>query len=104
MMFTDGSYIPDVGGGAAVASDELTSGHAYGPVAGISNYEMEAVALMIAMVKFRQLTNLNPNKYEALAIFSDSQAALDLFASPMTPRTLQYLTKFLHMTHSKIHP
>lgn len=102
VMFTDGSYIPDVGGGAAVATEEGTAKHAYGPVEGISNYEMEGMALMIALVQFRQLINLHPHRYNALAIFSDSQAALDLLTHPIQPASLQYMTRFLLRSHSYI--
>lgn len=40
VMFTDGSYIPEVGGGAPIASQGRTAKHAYGPVEDISNFEM----------------------------------------------------------------
>lgn len=102
VMFTDGSFIPEVGGGAAVAMKDLAAAHAYGPKEGISNYEMEVMAIMIALVQFRKLHNDNPGKYEALAIFSDSQAALDLFTKPVQPKTLQYLARFLRKSYSRI--
>lgn len=91
--------MPEVGSGAAIALSNKTYGQAYGPMEGILNYEMETMAMMIAMVKFKQPTDLHPNRFNSLAIFSDSQAALDLMAEPMAPKTLQYLARFLLRTH-----
>lgn len=102
VIFTDGSFIPEVGGGAAIATTEMTAAHAYGPTEGISNYEMEGMAIIIALVKFRQIIDTDPEKYSLLAIFSDSQAALGLFANPMQPNTLQYLARFLRKSHQRI--
>lgn len=56
------------------------------------------MAIMIAMVKFRQVADAHPNKYNSLAIFSDSQAALNLLAQPLDMKTLQYLARFLLRT------
>lgn len=102
VMFTDGSFIPDKGAGAAVATTERVASHAYGPLTGISNYEMETMALMIALVQFKLITDESPNRFSALAIFSDSQAALDLMAKPLQPKSLQYLTRFLLRSYQKI--
>lgn len=102
VTFTDGSFIPKVGGGAAIAFDNRTAGHAYGPIKGISNYEMEGMAIMIALVQFKRFTDDNPDNFTSLAIFSDSQAALDLLARPLQPRTLQYLARFLLRLYNKI--
>lgn len=99
VMFTNRLHIPGTGGGgAAVATGYLEISHAYGPVEGVSNYKMEAMAIMIAMVKFRQVADAHPNKYNSLAIFSDSQAALNLLAQPLDMKTLQYLARFLLRT------
>lgn len=95
VIFTDGSYIPGIGGGAAIAMEDHMLSHAYGPVDGISNYEMEAMACMIAMVRFKHVIDTNPDRFKALSIFSDSQAALDLLAKPIQPKTLQYISRFL---------
>lgn len=92
------AYPGNGGGGAAVATGYLEISHAYGPVEGVSNYKMEAMAIMIAMVKFRQVADAHPNKYNSLAIFSDSQAALNLLAQPLDMKTLQYLARFLLRT------
>lgn len=102
VIFTDGSYIPDVGGGAAIATKGKVAGHAYGPIEGISNYEMEAMALMIALVQFKYFTDDPSNTFRSLAIFSDSQAALNLLANPVKPQSLQYLARFLLRSHRKI--
>lgn len=53
-------------------------------------------------MKFKQLTQTHPAKYNSLALFSDSQAALDLLAKPMIPKTLQYLARFLTRTQTTI--
>lgn len=102
VMVTDGSFIPDVGGGAAMAMEGLTAGHSYGPIEGISNYEMETMALMIALVQFRRIADESPNTYRSLAIFSDSQAALDLMTNPLRPTSLQYLARFLRRSVQRV--
>lgn len=102
VIFTDGSFIPDVGGGAAIAMEGKTASNAYGPNEGISNYEMEAMAIMIALVHFRHLISTHPDKFTLLAIFSDSQTALDLFSKPLQPKTLQYLAHFLLRSYREI--
>lgn len=102
VVFTDGLYIPEVGGGAAAAMEDCTASHAYGPLEGILTYEMEAMAIMIAIVQFRQRINTDPDKFDALAIFSDSQAALDLLARLTQPKTLQYLSRFLRRSYNMI--
>lgn len=102
IMFTDGSFLPDIGGGAAISMEGKSAGHAYGPVEGISNYKMETMALMIALVQFKKLTDESPNLFTSLAVFSNSQAALDLMASPLQPKSLQYLARFLLRLHKKI--
>lgn len=63
---------------------------------------MESMAILIALVQFRQIIATNPTKFNALTIFSDSQAALELFSNPTQPRTLQYLSRFLRRSHSLI--
>lgn len=98
VIFTDGLFIPDVGARAAIAFNQHAGGCAYGPLEGISNYEMETVAFMLAMKKFKQLIDADPECFNSLAIFSDSQAALDLVAKPMHPATLQYLARYVIRT------
>lgn len=104
VIFTDGSFIPDIGGGAAIATEGRIASHAYGPVEGISNYEMETIALMIALVQFKSITNSHPNKFKSLEIFSDIQEALDLLAKPLQPKSLQNLTRFLLRMYRHIPP
>lgn len=101
-MFTDGSFIPDIGAGAAIALDEHTARCAYGPLEGISNYEMETAAFILAMTKFKHLIDTDPDRFTSLAVFSDSQAALDLIARPMRPSTLQYLARYVLRTKGMI--
>lgn len=94
--------IPDVGAGAAIELDKHTEKCPYGPIEGISNYEMETLAFMLAMTKFSQLIGANPDSFTSLAIFSDSQAALDLIAKPMRPTTVQYLARYVVRTRKLI--
>lgn len=102
VVFTDGSFIPDVGAGAAIALDQHTAKCAYGPLEGISNYEMETVAFILAMTKFKHLIDTDPECFTSLAVFSDSQAALELIAKPMRPSTLQYLARYVLRTRKMI--
>lgn len=104
VVFTDGSYIQDVGAGAAIAMKQHTARCANGPVKGISNYEMETMAFMLALTKFKQLIDTDSNAFKSLAIFSDSQAALDLISRPLHPTTLQYLARYVIRTQNMIPP
>lgn len=91
VVFTDGSYIPTVGGGAAIATETTEESKTFGPVEGISNYEMEAMALSIALNHYIDHIEANtspPNN--TLALFSDSQAALHLLNKPPQHAPLQY--------------
>lgn len=95
VIFTDGSYMPDVGGGAAAAFDGGETGQTYGPTEGISNFEMEVMGLVLGFIAFNILITNDSNKFNKIALFSDSQAALDLLTSPLQPKSLQYLAKTL---------
>lgn len=92
-IFTDGSYIPEVGAGAAAAMEDGVSKQAYGPIKGISNYEMEIMALIIGLSQFRSIIVDQPEKYKVLAFFSDGQAALELIENRAQPNTSQYLAR-----------
>lgn len=97
VIFTDGSFIQEVGGGATIALATDTRSKAFGPVAGITNYEMQIIPLSIALnyyIGTIEADEIPTNN--TLAIFSDSQAALHLLNSPLTMRTAQYLGKHLH--------
>lgn len=93
VVFTDGSYMQETGGGAAAAMEEGVIKQKYGPSKGISNYEMEAMALILGLLTFSTLLSGNPNRYRSIAIFSDSQAALELFTNPAQPSSLQYIKR-----------
>lgn len=95
MVFTDGSYLPGVGVGAAIAMDQQAARCAYGPVKGISNYEMETMAFMLAFTKFKQKIDTDPDEFTSLAVFSDSQAGLNLISEPMRPTSLQSLARYV---------
>lgn len=102
VIFTDRLYIPDTGSGAAIALEDQTARCSYGPLERISNYEMETMVFMLAMTKFKSLIDIDPDCLTSLAIFSDSQAALDLIARPMRPVTLQYLARYVIRTQKTI--
>lgn len=92
VIFTDGSYSHEKGGGAAIALTTETKQQSFGPPNGISNYKMKAMALSIALNHFIDTlsTDMTPVN-NTLAIFSDSQAALSLLNNPLSMRTTQYL-------------
>lgn len=73
VIFTDGSFIPDVGGGAAAAMEEGVASHAYGPTEGISNFEMEVMGLILGLMTYTLLITNQPGRFKALALFSNSQ-------------------------------
>lgn len=93
VIFTDGAYMPNVGGGAAAALDGGVIQQKYGPTEGISNYKMVAMALILALLTFSTILTTTPTKYKSIAIFSDSQSALELLANPAQPKLLQYIKK-----------
>ncbi|KAG0147598.1 hypothetical protein CROQUDRAFT_460022 [Cronartium quercuum f. sp. fusiforme G11] len=98
----DGSFTPENGGGEAAVLDDIVASQAYGPREGISHYERETMALMIAIAMFTTMIIRDLREFKSLAIFSDSQAALELLANPLQPRTLQYLARFLRKSHQKL--
>lgn len=96
VVFTDGSYVQETGGGAAMTTTTSVESEAFGPVDGVTNYEMELMALSLALNHYIDHieTNTSPvNK--TLAIFSNSQAALQLMINPLVMGTAQYLGQHL---------
>lgn len=105
IVFTDGSYLQEKGGGAAIALKTESEYLSFGPVMGISNYKMEAMALSIALNHY--IDALETDKIpinNTIAIFSDSQAALQLLSNPLTMRPAQYLAKHLQELVNHISP
>lgn len=96
VIFTDRSYIQETGGGAAIAFDKETRSKAFGPTNGVTNYEMELMALSLALNCYIDAleTNTAPAN-NTLTVFSDSQEALQLLNDPLSMRTAQYLGKHL---------
>lgn len=93
VMFTEGSFIPGIGGGAAVALEVGVTAAMFGPNDVISNHEMEGKALLMALRDAQDRLE-NPSftdKYESLALFSDSQAELGLINNPPRQTTAQYI-------------
>ncbi|KAG0148572.1 hypothetical protein CROQUDRAFT_654653 [Cronartium quercuum f. sp. fusiforme G11] len=87
-IFTDGSYLPGKGRGAAAVAETVTLNQAYGPETGISNYETKVMGLIIALIKFRDTIIRHSTAFTSLAIFSDNQAALSLLTKPLQPKSL----------------
>lgn len=96
IIFTDGSFIQEVGGGAAIALTTDARSKAFGPMTGITNYEMEVMALSLALNYYIDAIEENTTpENNTLAIFSNSQSALQLMNNPLTMSTAQYLGKHL---------
>lgn len=73
VIFADGSYLYEKGGGAAIALTTETKKLSFGPANGISNYEMEAMALSLALNHFIDMSNTDQAPTNNMvAIFSDS--------------------------------
>lgn len=96
VIFTDGSFLQDIGGGAAIALELETRNKAFGPINGITNYKMELMALSLALNYYIDAieTDTTPEN-NTLALFSDSQTALQVLNNPLSMRTAQYLGKHL---------
>ena len=93
VIFTDGSLTEEGGGAAAVSKFESRTLSCLPD--GITNNELELIALGLAVAQFQEN---NPEeddhrRYQALAIFSDSQIALKRVHEPLTPSVMQYLAK-----------
>lgn len=96
VIFTDGSFIQEVGGGAAIALTDDARHKAFGPMAGITNYEMEIMVLSLALNYYIDAIENNTTPINnTLAIFSDSQSALQIMTNPLTMKTAQYLGRHL---------
>ncbi|KAG0140452.1 hypothetical protein CROQUDRAFT_100103 [Cronartium quercuum f. sp. fusiforme G11] len=76
VVFTDGSYLQDTGGGAAAASLDEIRMATFTPPAAFSNNEMELMGI-------------------TLGVAHDSQAALRATHFPVQPKSGQSLVKFL---------
>lgn len=96
VIFTDGSFLHNKGGGAAIALMDFVQSETFGPPDGISNYEMESMALIMTLNHYIDLIDTNETPAnKTLTVFSDSQTALQLLNNPLTPRTAQYLGSHL---------
>lgn len=90
IIFTDGSYLQETGEGAAIALKTEVEYAAYGPLNGISNYEMEAMAQSLALNHYIDaLETDQASTNRTVSIFSDRQSALDLMNNPLTMNTAQ---------------
>lgn len=93
VIFTDGSLCDKGGGSAAVSKIESRSLSC--TAEDITNNELELLAIGLAVAHFKDNERRAEGhvKYTSLAVFSDSQIALQRTHDPLTPRAMQYLAK-----------
>lgn len=93
VIFTDGSLSEGGGGAAAVSKVESRSLSCSSH--GITNNELELVAIGLAIAQFKAHPRVEGQErgHRGLAIFSDSQVALKRTHEPLAPRTMQALAK-----------
>lgn len=102
VIFTDGSLSEEGGGAAAVSKLEFRSINC--PPDGITNNELELLAIGLAAAQF-QANNHDEEgqrRYQALAVFSDSQIALRRTNEPLTPTAMQHLAKSIKLFLMKL--
>ncbi|KAG0139215.1 hypothetical protein CROQUDRAFT_55049, partial [Cronartium quercuum f. sp. fusiforme G11] len=95
VIFTDGSFLPEIGGGAAAASWDETRTDSFTPPDAFSNNEMELMGIALGVALFRDHLRNSDNRRTNLAPFSDSQTALRATHSLLQPASGQSLTKFI---------
>ncbi|KAG0139421.1 hypothetical protein CROQUDRAFT_666509 [Cronartium quercuum f. sp. fusiforme G11] len=95
IVFTDGSYLQDTGGGAAAASTEEVRTATFTPPAAFSNNEMECMGIALGIAQFIDRIRTGDTEKTTIAIFSDSQAALRAAHYPTRATSGQSLVKFL---------
>lgn len=93
VVFTDGS-LGEEGGGSAAVSKFASRSLSCSPK-GITNNELELLAIGLAIAKFKdyQLDPDGNRRHRALAVFSDSQVALRRTHEPLTPTAMQHLAR-----------
>lgn len=94
VIFTDGSFSPDIGCGAAAVTENKTLTTSIGPRSEISNNEAELIALGLAIRLFINNQESNPN-LRNLSIFSDSQSAIKALHETTQSKPNQYIVRCL---------
>lgn len=89
-IFTDGSLIPEEGGGAAISTPDRIISTPVGPSINLTSFEAELSSLKLAVRHFhaQQLTHPHLTK---LAIFNDNKKALQSLHNPIPTSSGQYL-------------
>jgi ribonuclease HI len=94
VIFTDGSWIPEKGAGAAAVAHPSGKHLATSicPADSISNFEAELIGIKLAITLAEKIiTADHAREIEAVAIFCDNQGALLLSADPMSRSSGQHL-------------
>lgn len=96
IAFTDGSFIPEEGCGAAAVFDDETISASIGPKAEMSNDEAELIALGLAIEHFQKKQSIDPTLH-TLSVFSDSQSAIRTLHETIKIKANQYIIKHLKL-------
>lgn len=103
LIFTDGSVIPETGSGAAAVTEESSLAKSIGPLDEVTPDDAEAVGLALALKIYHTSTDPSgPN--HRLAIFSDSQTAINLLHKQPQARSNQYLALHLQNLFKSLDP
>ncbi|KAA1130480.1 hypothetical protein PGTUg99_050034 [Puccinia graminis f. sp. tritici] len=102
VIFSDGSWIPEKGAGAAAVVHPSGASIAarLDPAESISNFETELIGIRLAMHMAQEVLEADLSCYYTdIAIFSDNQGALLRSADPisLTPGQYLYADNFFHM-------
>ncbi|PLW43560.1 hypothetical protein PCANC_13250 [Puccinia coronata f. sp. avenae] len=95
IFFTDGSWIPEKGAGAAAVAHLTPNCQAVARIQQhntISNFEIELIGVNLAIKAAKEVMKNHPSDdYSALVIFGDNQAALTRSADPRAFTSAQHL-------------
>jgi ribonuclease HI len=95
IFFTDGSWIPEKGAGAAAVAHLTPNCQAVARIRqhdNISNFETELIGVNLAIKAAKEVMKNHPSDdYSALVIFGDNQAALTRSADPRAFTSAQHL-------------
>lgn len=94
IAFTDGSFIPEEGCGAASVFDDEAVSAKIGPIEDMSNNEAELVAIGLAIETFQKKQHIDSTLH-TLSIFSDSQSAICALHKTTRKTSNQYIIRHL---------
>lgn len=94
IAFTDDSFIPGTGCGAAAVFEDDTVLATIGPKNEMSNDEAELVAIGLAIKAFQKKQLSDPTLH-SLSIFSDSQSAIKAIHETTNNKSNQYIIKHI---------